>query len=216
VAENEDQPYAGLGLEWLVAGAPEALLIVGPKGLIEHANVSAAHMFGYALDELVGASIEMLVPKRFRAGHVKKRMEFERAPYDRLLSGKLDISAVRRDGSEFLIDIELRPRRSPEGTMTIVVVREPDTTAPKVRAGGTKQAAAEDTEIWRLLARSRPLFAEIEARLAEILIAAKARHQDGSLPDDAFGEVQRLASAARSSAVELLRYADDSKKQHGR
>ena len=203
MARNASHPEFDWGLEWFVAAVPEALLIIGAEGVIEHANVSAARMFGYALDELVGAKIEMLVPTRLRAEHVRARMDFDGAPYDRPMGGKLEITALRRDGSEFPVDIELRPRRTPEGRMTIAVVRERAGTAT-----GTTLPAAEAAEIQQLLARSRPLLEEVGAHLAEMLANAETRNREGRLLDSAFAEIRELVNTTRSNLVELLRFVD--------
>ena len=205
MARSEDHPDFGLGLEWLVAAIPEALLIVGAKGIIEHANLSAAHLFGYSLDELVGAKIETLVPTRLRAEHVRVRMDFDRAPHDRPMGGKLEIMALRRDGSEFPVDIELRPRRAPEGAMTITVVRERDGAAPRKNVGGgAARPVAESAEIRQILAQSRPLLAKVGTHLAEVLTNAETRHREGRLVDGAFVEIRRLVTSTRSNVMDLL------------
>ena len=208
MARNEDHPDFGLGLEWLVAAVPEALLIIGAKGIIEHANVSAARLFGYALDDLIGAEIETLVPVRLRTEHMRARMNFDRAPHDRPMGSKLEITALRRDGSEFPIDIELRPRRSPEGSMTIAVVRERATAAPPLKAGTPGQSTAETDEIRRVFDRSRPLLAEVGAYLADVLAIAETRHREGRLPGSAYVEIRRLVTTTRSNVEALLRFVD--------
>ena len=208
MARNHDHPSFGLGLEWLVAAVPEALLIVGARGVIEHANVSAAHLFGYSLDDLVGAKIETLVPTRLRAEHVRARMDFDRAPYDRPMGSKLEITGVRRDGSEFPVDIELRPRRSPEGSMTIVVLREQGEAAPELKADGANRPSAATAEIRRLLSRSRPLLAEVEAFLAEVLKSTDAKCREGRLDDSGFGKIHKLDRMTHSNLAEILRFVD--------
>jgi len=197
----------GLGLEWLVAAVPEALLIVGPGGRIEHANLSAAHMFGYALDDLVGAGIESLIPHRFRAKHVHARTDFEQSPHDRPMGGTLETTALRRDGSEIPVDIELRPRRTPEGGMTIAVVRERGVAARP--ASSTERTAAEHSEMWQIVAQHRPQLAEVVTRLADVLADVDTWHQEGRLVDGAFVETRRLAATARSNLVDLLYFIDE-------
>ncbi len=206
MARNEKHSEFDLGLEWFVAAVPEALLIVGADGVIEHANVSAAHLFGYPLDDLVGAEIETLIPARLRADHVRARMDFDRTPYDRPMGGKLEITALRRDGSEIPVDIELRPRRSPEGTMTIAVVRECDAAA--VRVGSAARLDVETAELQRVLARSRPLLAELGAHLAEVLANAEAQHQEGRLPDGSISEIRRLVKTTCTNVLGLLCFVD--------
>jgi two-component system cell cycle sensor histidine kinase/response regulator CckA len=112
------------GMDWLLESVPDALLIVGAQGRIGRVNAQMAEMFGYRPEELVGLPIEALVPERFRATHRRHRRSYERNPRDRPLGTGLDIVGLRKDGTEFPIDVQLSHRRGPEGVVTIAAVRD--------------------------------------------------------------------------------------------
>jgi PAS domain S-box-containing protein len=89
--------------------SPTALLLVGPHGIIKMLNVKAEAVFGYGRDELVGQPLEILMPKRFRAGHVGLRVEFQAHATSRPMGSGRDLVGLRKDGSEFPVEITLSP-----------------------------------------------------------------------------------------------------------
>ncbi len=88
---------------------PDGLLVVDPEGRIQRANVQAARMFGYAAAEMTGMAVETLVPQRFRSRHVAHRDRYARDVRSRPMGAGLDLFGVRRDGTEFPVDIMLSP-----------------------------------------------------------------------------------------------------------
>lgn len=87
---------------------PDAVVIVDDAGIVVRANAQCRHVFGYPADELVGASVDDLVPMRFRQDHPRRRAEYGAGTDPRPL-GLLRLSAVRHDGSEFPAEISLAP-----------------------------------------------------------------------------------------------------------
>jgi two-component system, sensor histidine kinase len=105
--------------------APDAMLIVGAAGTIRFANQSVEALFGHTHDELMGRSIEALIPERFRAGHVKYRGQFEKAHTPRAMGGhRLDLFGLRADGSEFPAEISLKPVHCDGEWLTIAAIRD--------------------------------------------------------------------------------------------
>ena len=88
--------------------APDAVVIVDDAGLIVLANPQCASVFGAAPAELVGLSVEELVPTRSRARHPARRSVYDAAAHPRPM-GLLRLAAVRRDGTEFPAEISLAP-----------------------------------------------------------------------------------------------------------
>ncbi len=89
--------------------SPDALIIVDALGLMVLVNSQAAALFGYAEAELVRQPLEMLLPARFHTAHVAHRLDYATAPLPRPMGVGLDLVGRRKDGSEFPVDISLRP-----------------------------------------------------------------------------------------------------------
>ncbi|GJF10463.1 hypothetical protein NGTWS1803_17240 [Mycolicibacterium cyprinidarum] len=89
--------------------APDAMVIVDDDGRILLANAQADRMFGYSRENLLGLEVEMLMPPRFRAEHIRYRNDFFAAPKIRSLGADLDLRGIRSDGSEFPVRLSLGP-----------------------------------------------------------------------------------------------------------
>lgn len=83
------------------------LILVNDKGEIKEVNPYANHLFGYSENELLGKKIEVLVPTSVREKHVALRTHYIEKPKSRVLGSGMDLSALRKDGSEFPVEISL-------------------------------------------------------------------------------------------------------------
>lgn len=111
--------------EQIVAEAPDALLLIDGAGLVTYVNGAVTRLFGYEPADLVGRSVETLVPERFRDVHQRYRGGFAAAPTAREMGARLvNLSARRRDGSEIPVEIRLAPIKRPEGPCVVVAVRD--------------------------------------------------------------------------------------------
>src|SRR6516164_3832755 len=122
--------------EWIPAtfqamleAAPDAMVIVDDDGRIVLANKQAALLFGYQDNELASQKVEVLVPARFRAKHPGHRAGFFAEPRTRRMGVGLDLWGLRKDGTEFPVEISLSPADTPNGTVVISAIR--DVTARK-------------------------------------------------------------------------------------
>jgi PAS domain S-box-containing protein len=108
----------------LLEAAPEAIVISGPDGRILLVNAQMERVFGYSRTELIGQTMEILVPERFRAKHPKNRATYHRNARARAMGENLCLRGLRKDGSEFPVEITLSPLESPDGLLVTAVVRD--------------------------------------------------------------------------------------------
>jgi two-component system, NarL family, sensor histidine kinase DevS len=108
----------------VIDAAPDGMVVVDEEGTIEFANPMAARMFGYPVDELVGHSVEILVPESLRLGHVAHREGYTSHPRTRAMGSGLDLRGRRRSGEEFPVEIALSPVRVATRTFVIAIVRD--------------------------------------------------------------------------------------------
>jgi PAS domain S-box-containing protein len=105
-----------------VESAPSGMLMVDPDGLIVLVNSEAERLFGYSREELLGQSVDMLVPVRMRQDHPQHRAKFFADPHARAMGAGRDLFGVRRDGSEFPIEIGLNPIEAEDGLMVLSAI----------------------------------------------------------------------------------------------
>ena len=108
----------------LLEAAPDAIVIVDEHGRIELVNAQAEQLFGYQRAEMVGASIELLVPERARVAHVNHRSHYRDSAVTRPMAAGLDLTARRKDGTELPVEISLSPVKTQQGILTISAIRD--------------------------------------------------------------------------------------------
>lgn len=101
---------------------PSAMLLVAEDGTIAKANERAAQLFGYADGELLGRSIDVLLPPSVRDRHPHFLAGYFAAPEVRAMGAGRDLTGVRRDGTEVPIEIGLNPVTTPAGRFAIAFV----------------------------------------------------------------------------------------------
>ena len=106
----------------IIDSVPTAIVIVDERGHIELVNAQAERLFGYATAELHGEMVDVLVPERFRAGHPELRMGFTKTPHARPMGAGRDLFGLRKDGSEFPIEIGLNPVKTDEGSFVLSAI----------------------------------------------------------------------------------------------
>lgn len=106
----------------VVEATPNAMVMVNAAGEIVLVNAETERVFGYNRAELLGKPVEMLVPERYRAAHPGMRERFFAAPRPRVMGAGRDLYGLKKDGSEFPVEIGLNPIETGEGLMVLSAI----------------------------------------------------------------------------------------------
>ncbi len=112
--------------EQLLKAAPDAAIVSDTDGRIIYANDKALRLFGFDADELIGQSIEVLIPEAQRERHVRLRDAYAGMPHARPLLSGLELSARRKNGDKFRAEIALTPVKTDDGGLIASTIREID------------------------------------------------------------------------------------------
>jgi PAS domain S-box-containing protein len=118
----------------VVESSPSGVVMVDRRGVIVLVNRETERLFGYTREELIGQSIERLVPDRFRNSHPHMRLGFLDDPQARAMGAGRDLFGVHKDGSEIPVEIGLNPIEVEEGFFVLASV---------IDIGPRKQVEAE-------------------------------------------------------------------------
>ena len=130
--------------------APDAMLVIAADGAIEYANRQAERLFGRPAADLVGSSVDSLVPSEVRERHRRHRAAFRAAPALRPMGAGLSLLAARADGSVVPVEISLAPLDEESG-LTLAAVRDVS------RQREAEEALRSSEERLRLTVRSSPV-----------------------------------------------------------
>lgn len=142
---------------------PDAVVVTDPQGNIRFASRQTEKLFGYQVDELIGKSIEVLVPERFDE-HSRYRESYNAHPKMRPMGSNLELFALRKEGVEFQVEIGLSPLESADGNLTVAYIR--DITSSKLTIQDLKRSEA----------RNQALLAAIPDLMIRV-------HRDGTVWD---------------------------------
>jgi PAS domain S-box-containing protein len=115
---------AQLSLRSLVEAAPDGIVVIDATGAIVLVNAQTESLFGYARDEILGGSIEVLVPESSRGRHPGHRVEYFADPRARGMGSTRDLHGRRKDGTEFPVEISLSPIETEHGVFVSSSIRD--------------------------------------------------------------------------------------------
>lgn len=193
--------------EQMVHHSPDALLLVDRRGQIVYVNAAAVALFGYPATQLIGQTIEQLVPEKSRGIHERYREGFSSAPATREMGARLvALSACRHDGTEFPAEIRLAPLEEKEGDKdagTYILAAVRDVTdrrriTDELRAARAEADGANQAKSRFLATASHDLRQPLQT--LQLLNAALARRLTGE------GELDLIhrQQAALESMADLL------------
>jgi PAS domain S-box-containing protein len=108
----------------LLDSAPDAMVVVGEDGRIFLVNSQTERLFGYKRAELLGQPVEVLVPERFWAEHRRHRGKYMEHTQVRPMGMGLDLFGLRKDGTEFPVEISLSPQQTEDGVLVSSTIRD--------------------------------------------------------------------------------------------
>ena len=155
-------------MQTLAEESPDAIVVVDVQGRLVWGNQQAEQLFGYGRAELLGQTVELLLPDRVQKVHLAHRAAYMENPRTRRMGVGLDLNARRRDGATIPVEISLTPLSTDSGDMVIATVR--DISERQAIAG--EQAALR--RVATLVARGVPpeeMFAGVTAEAGRVLDA---------------------------------------------
>ncbi len=199
-----EQAKAAVQFRDVLAGAAEGVLMVDRSGRIGFVNRAAAGMFGYDSNELLGTSVDLLVPESLREGHATHRADYMVAPSPRVMGRARELFGRRKDGTELPIEVTLSAVAREEGPVVVAFV-----TDITERRNAEKAIHAYQDELRRMSFEAavaeererRRIAVELHDRMGQVLALAEIKLT--SVRGGLSGE----ARSAVDGAVELLEQA---------
>ncbi len=192
-----------------VEASPSGIVLVNGAGQIVLVNAQTERLFGYAREELIGQTVERLIPERFRNAHPGLRSGFHAVPTARAMGSGRELFALRKDGTEFPVEIGLSPIHSEEGTLVLTTIV--DITARKLAEAELRRVQSELAHVSRVSTMgqlSTALAHELNQPLGAILSNAEAAEMLLDADPPALDQVREILADIRQDderAGEVIR-----------
>lgn len=177
-------------LRSVFTAASEGIIIVNKEGRILMANPKAANLFGYDVEEFKKLQLEDLIPNKYRKQHVSHRKGFFKYPRSRSMGANMDLLALRKDDTEFPVEVSLSSFKSDTEILTVAFII--DITERKRSENALKESKDQlkeyaDTLEDRVKKRTR--------ELEHLNLGLQSQVQERKLAETALLETQKLYSA---------------------
>jgi PAS domain S-box-containing protein len=190
--DRSDESFAEEKFRLAVEACPSGMVMTDSAGTIVLANAAIEQLFGYPRDELIGQPIEVLITRRLHGEYHKQRAAFALDPQARRAQPNRELFGLRRDGTEFPIEVWLNPIDAHDGLYVLSVIV--DITEPK------RMERVKDEFVSTVSHELRTPLTSISGSLGLLLGGAA-----GTLPEGAV----RLLSIAHSNSKRLVRLIND-------
>ena len=152
----------------LFENATEGIVLVNQQGKIVLANPSAGRMFGYEPDELVGKSIEILIPERFSSHHHQLRDGFYKNPSNRVMGQGRDLYGKKKDGTDLPVEVSLSHYKKEDQLFAIAFIVD-ITKRKEIECSMLQQKR----ELEKITDKIRQLNASLEVKVEERTLILK-------------------------------------------
>jgi PAS domain S-box-containing protein len=159
-------PFKGEGFKALFEAVPDACMIVNERGMILDLNGEVVRMFGYDREELIGNSVEILIPDAMRSEHRALRGQYAESPARRPMGIGMELRARRKDGGILPVEVGLSPLMTSRGVFIVTTVHD-ITSRKRLREFGAGVLQGAEEERQRI---ARDLHDDTAQRLAAILL----------------------------------------------
>jgi len=122
IVDITDRKYAEEMIRLAVEASPNGMIMTNHQGAIVMVNTTTETLFGYSREELIGQSIDILIPESHRAHHPELRKNYLKHPSARAMGHGRDLYGRHKDGKEFPVEVGLNPTQTPQGFMVLASV----------------------------------------------------------------------------------------------
>lgn len=141
IVDITDRKHAEEMIRLAVEASPNGMIMTNHAGTIVMVNTTTETLFGYPREELIGQSIEILIPQSHRTHHPELRKNYLKHPSTRAMGHGRDLYGLHKSGKEFPVEVGLNPTQTPQGFMVLASVI--DITARKHQEQQLKSALKE-------------------------------------------------------------------------
>ena len=122
IVDITDRKHAEEMIHLAVEASPNGMIMTNHEGIIVMVNTTTETLFGYSREELIGQSIEILIPASHRAHHPELRKNYLKHPSTRAMGHGRDLYGLHKSGKEFPVEVGLNPTQTPQGFMVLASV----------------------------------------------------------------------------------------------